>query len=371
MRAAATYYDRDAEAQQADTAVIEQLMTAGLQNPKHAEHAKTWLEQLPEVSSGINVAEAYAERKKFVEAMDIARLLVANDFDAAAPRMETWLDTGTVANDEEIDGGGIEALPDSEEEATETYTVWPAVLETLLDDSVQKGHHIVIHARPEVGKTATAINLAAGFLKQGLSVLYLGNEEPALPLQRRLVSRLSGIGISALRGKGWVQQTKRAKEILEQRGLTDWRVLHAGTDLFTIKALVKRYKPGVLVVDQLRNVDAKSESSAGRYEVVARAMRNIANEHNLIAVSVVQAGDSAQDKLVLDMSDIDGSRTGVQGACDIQIGVGTNDDFRAQNKLMLSISRNKASGRHGHVPCWIDHERSALLSQPPQRRASA
>jgi hypothetical protein len=52
----------------------------------------------------------------------------------------------------------------------------------------------------------------------------------------------------------------------------------------------------------------------------------------LHGVGVTQAGMSAEGKPVLDLADIDGAKTGLQGACDaiIGLGKGPNDERSKQ-----------------------------------------
>ena len=80
-------------------------------------------------------------------------------------------------------------------------------------------------------------------------------------------------------------------------------------------------------------------------------------------MSVTQAGESAQNKLVLSMGDVEWSNTGIPGAADLMIGIGLDDEYLSTDKRMLSIPKNKVNGRHGAFPTWINPKRTSFLSK--------
>jgi hypothetical protein len=69
--------------------------------------------------------------------------------------------------------------------------VWPTPLNNRLDGGLLPGHHLVVFARPEMGKTMFTVNATAGFLRQGKKVLYVGNEEPLEDIAMRIICRLT------------------------------------------------------------------------------------------------------------------------------------------------------------------------------------
>ena len=71
---------------------------------------------------------------------------------------------------------------------------------------------------------------------------------------------------------------------------------------------------------------------------------------NVLAISVTQAGDSADNKAVLDMGDVDYSNTGIPAQADVMIGVGVTAELEAENRRMFSLPKNKISGDHSSFP---------------------
>ena len=72
----------------------------------------------------------------------------------------------------------------------------------------QKGHLIILAARPSVGKTAIACNLALHAGRNGVRVLFVSLEQPRLELAERLIAIESRIDSHALRG-GLVDELQR------------------------------------------------------------------------------------------------------------------------------------------------------------------
>jgi hypothetical protein len=79
-------------------------------------------------------------------------------------------------------------------------------------------------------------------------------------------------------------------------------------------------------------------------EEVQRGLRELSKKLELVSFSVTQAGGSADNKAVLNMSDLDWNKTGVQGACDLMIGIGATDMMLQQGTRILSFPKNKING---------------------------
>ena len=91
--------------------------------------------------------------------------------------------------------------------------------------------------------------------------------------------------------------------------------------------------------------------------------------YNCVIVSITQAGDSADQKQVLGMGDIDWSNTGIQAAADLLIGIGTTDELERQGKRWITLCKNKVGGRHASFPVKVDFETGRWSSIGPVREA--
>lgn len=224
-------------------------------------------------------------------------------------------------------------------EEGEGFTIWPPSLGARLG-TVTRGHHIVVFARPEMGKTMTTLNLVAGLATTGNRILYVCNEEPVGDLYFRMACRLLNRSRNEILG-----DLEGAHKAAKERGLENviFRKLHPGT-IREISMLCSKLKPDVLVVDQIRNLQTKEDSRVNSLDTLAQGVRALASKHNLLAISVTQAGESAEGKAALGMTDVDFSNTGIPGACDVMIGVGATANDVTYGRRMISLPKNKTGG---------------------------
>jgi predicted ATP-dependent serine protease len=215
------------------------------------------------------------------------------------------------------------------------------------------GHHMTIFARPEIGKSAIALNIAVMAASRGFNVLYLGNEDPARDLMFRAIQLFTGMSWSAVQ-----EQLPDALTLAQKRGLHKllFRELAPGS-VTEIDRLVRKHRPALFIVDQIRNITAGTKGADNltqRLDMAAQGIRNIAKRNASRAISITQAGDSARNKIVLDDGDVDSSNTGIPGACDVLIGVGCNEVMRDAGQRMLTLAKNKVGAVHGHFEVTMD-----------------
>lgn len=228
--------------------------------------------------------------------------------------------------------------------------LFPRELNERCDGGARPGHHILVYARPEMGKTLFLINMTAGFLAQGLTVLYVGNEDPASDILLRTVSRLSKMTKQQV-----LEAPTDAHKAAMEKGY-DRLILAslAPGNFFEIRKLVERFRPNVLVIDQLRNIEVKAESRTLQLEKAATAARNLAKQYGIVVVSATQAGESAEGKAILGRDDIDFSKTGIQAQADLMVGIGADDTMEKHGLRTLNLPKNKLSGNHEHFTVSIN-----------------
>jgi hypothetical protein len=336
------YFDADGVVRSVPRGVISERASR-LPDPRLGKLVSEFVRCLPEDVSGRNVRADIIEHRKHVIGGKLS-LALANKTKDISELLKLY----TEADSFEV-GASVETLVDifdtsdleSPEPEEKKICLAPLALNNRLNGGARRGHHLLVYGRPEVGKTLVAINLVAGFVKQKLRVLYVANEEPAADLRVRLrtritsgpsvASQLTGFGSSAA-----VKIAPLAPGSFPQIG----GLLHGGSY-------------DVLVLDQLRNIRT-GKASDTRTEALERAAieaRNLGKKHNVLVVSITQAGDSASGKAVLDMSDVDNSKTGIPGAVDLMLGVGATRDMQEAGQLVLSLPKNKLSGDHGSLSC--------------------
>lgn len=359
------YYDRDDLAERVDPELLQGLVTAGLGNPKHKEFFSELVKAVAETEvSAPNVVSLVASQNREVAAGKLASALAAgrkgDEVDSLIVEYQKWSE-GTVSTEESsvLEAPSLGNIV--EERKGNRSPIMPRALNEAIRGGALPGHHVVVFARPETGKTLFMLNATASFLKNGKTVLYVGNEDPAEDIICRLVGRITG-----MRTEEVERDPARADKLARDAGYDNF--IYAGLapgTLGEIEQLVKEYEPDVLIVDQVRNlsVGGSENNYTIKLEAASKGIRDIAKKYQLVAISVTQAGDSATGKSVLDMGDVDFSNTGIPATADLMIGIGASRDDVSANRLILSLCKNKIGGKHSIVPVIVDYSLGKLISQ--------
>lgn len=247
-------------------------------------------------------------------------------------------------------------------EGGERLDILPKSVNEHLGGGLSKQHHVLIFGVPEVGKSLLTVTIACGFIRQGKKVLYVGNEDP----ERSMRDRIRCCLLNCTKEELYNDNPEDKDRLAEQKGYGRLGFSHLSPgSLRDVRSLCARYSPDILIVDQVRNLRVplnKEGSKVTQIEIACQGIRNIAQEYNLLAISVTQAADSAYNKLVLDMGDVYFSNTGAQAHADVMIGIGCNDEFENQGQRMLSFPKNKINGKHGHQLVKVYPQISKMVS---------
>lgn len=364
-QAVADYYARDAEAANCDSAFIIDRISGGGNGDKKQNQLRALCEDALSIEvSAANVADYLRDYRIDTEGMRLAACIAGRK-----PR-------------EEIEGLArsyvdLLSLPDTCDTSAEVLS-WAAVLRKRLDNTgrikispkclndrlgggVFPGTNLTIVARPELGKSALALTIACGFARRGLRGLYLTNEDAASVLMLRAACNLTNKTEVEL-----TQEPDNAEREAIAKGAANLRVIDIspGTPA-EIEGYIKAANPVFVVIDQIRNLRMKGGSAAGtteKLDAAAQFVREMGKKYNLITVGTTQAGDSASGKLVLDMSDIADSKTGIPGAADVLIMIGADEQLKNAQQRMLNLPKNKVTARHEFWQVGIDQFRSKYRS---------
>lgn len=350
------YYNADSSAGFADIDILCGRVAREIPNEKHSRMLQEVLRALPDVSS-VNVGKELCALKAHSLGLHIASDLSQGRQGREVRKLiEQYL---TVSEAEGLDSEADEDITESWEVkdlVTENYNrenliqIWPTPLNERLDGGARPGHHLLVFAPTEMGKTLIILNMVSGFTAQGLRTLYVGNEDPVADLQMRFITNLVGRPKQDI-----IKWPDRAQQIVDQKGYKNviFAPLAPGT-FAKIRRLVDKFKPNVVVLDQLRNLDVDSENRTQALEKAATEARNLAKSCQVLVVSVTQAGDSASGKRVLGRGDVDGSNVGIPGQADVMIGIGATEEDEKHNRRWLSFPKNKLSGNHDPLEITID-----------------
>jgi archaellum biogenesis ATPase FlaH len=352
LRACGSYYGCDSAAQCAPADIIADRAARELSNPKHEEALRRLVASLGTGVSGPNFRHDLREFKRATTAGKLSLALANGRREEIDKLLAEYASTAT----EEVQTEGPEIVDvfgethNSEDDHKPQFVLWPKALNDACDGGASRGHHILLVARPEKGKTLFAINLCAGFLNHGHKILYIANEEPTRDIRMRFWQRLLA------KSNHWIRDN-RSEAVESLGGKYKGQLVVAGLSPGSfpeIRKLIDEHKPDVLVLDQLRNLSVKSESRTNQLETVATEARNLAKKYAILVVSITQAGDSASDKIYLSMSDIDSSKTGIPATVDLMVGIGGDEAMQRDGLLALSLAKNKLSGVHAQFTVAFD-----------------
>jgi KaiC/GvpD/RAD55 family RecA-like ATPase len=357
------YYDTDSSAQKIDGEILGRAIARSVTADKHKQMFINLVNGLTEFeASPQNIVMDLIETKRERLKNQLAAALLAGE--EAGELLEAYdeiLHTTELTDDEEEEdarqGFSVMDLVDVDFNRDNLVRVYPESLNERLDGGVKPGHHLIVFARPEMGKTMLIIEMMAGFARQGLITLYIGNEDPIADINMRVVNRLSGMPKLEV-----INAPQRADDEVRKHGYENLilKSLAPGTTR-EITQLIEKYKPDVLVLDQLRNLNMKQDNYVLALEQAAKQGRQWAKRYSCVVVSVTQAGDSAEGKGVLSMGDVDYSNTGIPSQADVMIGMGANANQLNAGERILSLPKNKVSGKHEYFAVSVEPHLSKVI----------
>lgn len=357
--AAGEQYKRDADLQALDLDVLRSQLQRRFSAGSMVDSIMEFVAGFPSDVSGINCIDEYRLLRLQRVSTTLATLLAMGKHGEETTALLAKYQRLSACEEGEEFKPRL-TLDDFEDGRGARFYAFPTSLNAFIGGGVLRGHNITVYGRPESGKSLFALNYAANVCRQHYKVLYVANEEPETDITLRLLARLYGIKIEALRDRETL-----ALVVHKTRAMYDhWFLLHqAGLSVRDVSQHVARIKPDLVVIDQLKNLSCGRDNRALELDALAQQVRNIGIEHHCVTMSVTQAGQSAHNKLVLSMTDIEWSNTGIPGAADLLIGIGVDAEYEASDKRMISIPKNKINGRHGAFPVWVDRTTTAILSK--------
>src|SRR3989338_9110165 len=168
---------------------------------------------------------------------------------------------------------------------------------------LQKSDLIVLAARPSVGKTAFAINLALNIAKDNVPVR-ICSMEMSDQIVNRLIAAQSGVSLWKLRtGKlgDELQETTRACE--ELKNLPIFIDDSPSPNILQMRAMARRLQSehgslGLLVVDYLQLMSSRRnyESPVQQVPEISRGIKGLAKELNIPIVAISQLSRAVEQR---------------------------------------------------------------------------
>lgn len=222
-------------------------------------------------------------------------------------------------------------------------------------EGVNAGHLVVVGARPNTGKTSFHASMIAGpdgFAEQGAKCVVLCNEEGTHRVGARYLTACSGMTLKDIRvnPKKAQHAWQRLKENIKIKDAT-------GQDMHWVESVCKTYEPDILVLD-MGDKFAQEQTHEGLKNCSIHA-RQIAKEYNCAVFYMSQLSADAQNKIVLDQSMMEGSKTGKASEADLMLLISKNPVIEGNEEddlqRHINFAKNKLSGWHGYVTCQLNY----------------
>ena len=214
----------------------------------------------------------------------------------------------------------------------------------------------IIFARPETGKTTFCSFLAAKYIKQKQKVVYWANEEEAAKIKARILQSYFEMTTDELRSSSAEFDARYVEEIDPYLTVMD----AVGMSMDELNEYAQLNEPDVMFCDQLDKFRVEGTFSRGdeRLKEIYIKAREIAKRNGLLFWAVSQANYEAHNRMNIDYSMMDNSRTGKAGEADVIIGIGKTGNVDDDNYMRyLNVSKNKINGYHGMINANIDIHR--------------
>ena len=151
---------------------------------------------------------------------------------------------------------------------------------------------VILAARPSIGKTALALNIAAQVaVERGQGVLFVSLEMSRQELAERLLVSLSGIDGYLVRsghlsGTNW-QGLEAARRRVRSLWIDDTAIRTAGQIAANAIRLKARHNIALVVVDYIQLIESDSSRNTSRQEVVTKISRRLKVMAKQLRVPVV------------------------------------------------------------------------------------
>lgn len=211
------------------------------------------------------------------------------------------------------------------------------------------GDLILFSARVESGKTTFIASEASRMAEQmkgtDKRVVWFCNEEHKEAVARRRAQAVLGMTQEQIE-KDPVKATKDYEDIL---GMLDRIVIvhDAGLHKWKMEEKLKKYDAGLIIVDQAMYLHGfeGAGSEVEKYGHIYRYLRELSARYAPV-IAVHQASGMADGLLYPDGTMLEGSRTKLQAAIDVQIMMGKENDLSRAKFRGLNIVKNKLTGKH-------------------------
>lgn len=175
-----------------------------------------------------------------------------------------------------------------------------------LTNGLHKGELVIIAARPAMGKTSFAMNIAEyAAMKSKKAVLVFSMEMSSDDLMKRMISSVGRVDQSKLKAgtlkdPDWVMVSKALKALKDAKLFIDDSPALSPMDIRSrARRIAKENELGLIVVDylQLMHVPGRSENRTAEISIISRALKALAKELNIPIIAMAQLNRTLEGRV--------------------------------------------------------------------------
>ena len=231
-------------------------------------------------------------------------------------------------------------------------------LDTAMN-GLSAGDLLIIAARPSMGKTTLALNMASNTAAQGYRTQFYPLEMSTQQNLQRIISSHSKVPLSAIRSGNmtgtWYIQIHEA--IAEMNHWPLFFIDSSCTELDIIRK-VRKYRPQIVFVDYLQLVRPSIVTGNANYDIgnISKAMKQLARDQQIPIVLLCQLNRSVAKERRLPRLDDLRDAGQIEQDADAVLFIHSNDHMDSNRDLLL------AKNRQGETTVWqMDFRRNIQL----------
>lgn len=286
----------------------------------------------------------------------------------------------------------MKAIQDSQSGNTPTNIIYTGFKQfDRYTKGMKPGDFIILAARPGVGKTAFALNIAANCLMKNKTVAIFNMEMTAASLVKRMLAYLSGVTFESMDVRGQLSDTDAAKlfnayTLLLSKNLyiDDYSMNHPSDILSKCRRLKREVGLDLVIVDYLQLMEAdsrgRSESRQNDVSMMSRQLKVYAKELGvpILALSQMSRGAEKEGRAP-QLSDLRDSGAIEQDADVVMFlhDPSKVDPNLPKDKVQLLIRKNRSGSMgdltlhwEGNTTTFVEVEDNGALADNPSTIAN-
>jgi replicative DNA helicase len=282
-----------------EEAFLEILGTASV------EAVEAYANQLKDLSTKRELIHLSNEIKKIVLEEDKKAVEEVEEIQSKLFSIATSNMTGDFKNALKITSDTLEFIKKQAEKKNKIVTGLDTGFVELnrMTSGFGEGDLIIIAARPSMGKTAFALNLALNVLKQDKGVAIFSLEMPAEQLMLRMLSAVGNIPLQEIRrGNLSSEEWSRLSEVIDDLSNRPLFVDDEGNiNIHTIRAKLRKLKVqnpnlSLAIVDYLQLINSDQKERHLAIAEISRSLKLLARELNIPIIALSQLNRALESR---------------------------------------------------------------------------